>query len=605
MLAIGAVLPKLGMKSLARVALYRLRKRVGLLRRELPEGTAYDGSFLTRAAGGRSAVGSPEVSHKAFSSFPIAVPHKAGWHSNCLTGTRLENTVRHWTEIPDFGTAAGDIKTVWEPSRFDWLPVAVSLALESQDEEAISNLDAIVADWVHHNPLNTGPNWKCGQETALRCLNFLLALRLIGGAQPASPASIRFVDEHIRRVAASIGYAIGQDNNHAISEAVAFYVAGRWLEINGDGETAQRGRDLARQGCRLLERGVARLVLPDGTFVQYSVVYHRMLLALLSLAELVRRDHGDAPFSAPFIQRAARATAWLAAMVDPATGDAPNLGANDGTFLFNLDQAGYRDFRPAVDLASGLFGDGLLFGRSRLLELFGVQASSSAVSPDADGYFPDGGFLSARRGKSFALLRIPRFLFRPSQADGLHLDLWHDGVNVIRDGGSFSYADQARNAFYSGTSSHSTVEMDGRDQMPRIGRFLFGSWLKAETLPPAVDASTDAVTLRGGYRDKHGARHARSVDFREGQIVVADEVSGFEREAVLRWRLAPGDWRLEGSRLTSSIASLEVTASVPLELRLVDSMESTFYLRETPLPVLEAVAKRPGTVTTVMTLSTE
>jgi len=38
-----------------------------------------------------------------------------------------------------------------------------------------------------------------------------------------------------------------------------------------------------------------------------------------------------------------------------------------------------------------------------------------------------------------ALLRYPRFRFRPSHADVLHVDLWVDAVNVLRDGGTFSY----------------------------------------------------------------------------------------------------------------------------------------------------------------------
>ena len=49
----------------------------------------------------------------------------------------------------------------------------------------------------------------------------------------------------------------------------------------------------------------------------------------------------------------------------------------------------------------------------------------------------DGGFAMLRQEKVLAMLRYPRFRFRPSQADVLHLDLWIGAENILRDGGSF------------------------------------------------------------------------------------------------------------------------------------------------------------------------
>lgn len=34
----------------------------------------------------------------------------------------MTNSDRNWWEIPDFDLAVGDIKAVWEASRFDWVP---------------------------------------------------------------------------------------------------------------------------------------------------------------------------------------------------------------------------------------------------------------------------------------------------------------------------------------------------------------------------------------------------------------------------------------------------------------------------------------------------
>ena len=85
-----------------------------------------------------------------------------------------------------------------------------------------------------------------------------------------------------------------------------------------------------------------------------------------------------------------------------------------------------------------------------------------------------------------------------------------------------------------------------------------------------------------------------------------DEVQGFACQAVLRWRLLPGDWHfessLDGTRLTLNGGrqfSLNVSADVPItRCELVEGWESRHYLEKTPLPVLEVEIQQPGTLTT-------
>ena len=87
-------------------------------------------------------------------------------------------------------------------------------------------------------------------------------------------------------MSATTSYAIGQDNNHGTSEAAALFVGGSWLAVHGDpsaGEIAARGRTM-------LEERVERLVASDGSFSQYSVNYHRLLLDTLSITEWWRRE---------------------------------------------------------------------------------------------------------------------------------------------------------------------------------------------------------------------------------------------------------------------------------------------------------------------------
>ena len=87
--------------------------------------------------------------------------------------------------------------------------------------------------------------------------------------------------------------------------------------------------------------------------------------------------------------------------------------------------------------------------------------------------FVDGGYAVLRTvTSSWAVFRLPNYRFRPAHADPLHFDLWYQGVNLLRDGGSYAYnASPADLAVFPGIASHNTVQFDSAEPMPRIGRF--------------------------------------------------------------------------------------------------------------------------------------
>ena len=96
------------------------------------------------------------------------------WHANPFTGQAAPSD-RHWSEISDFD--AGDIKVIWEPSRFGFAYALVRAYWRSGDEQYAEVFWRLVEDWREHNPPNRGPNWKCGQEISLP--RYGLAVRVI------------------------------------------------------------------------------------------------------------------------------------------------------------------------------------------------------------------------------------------------------------------------------------------------------------------------------------------------------------------------------------------------------------------------------------------
>lgn len=602
----------LGLPNLWRVLVYRLGVKLGVnpvrrLQARIPAGAFFSAntpSPLAREGGGGGAERPPPLLPPAathwwnrqdyFGWFQIedaGIPH---WHRNPFTGIDAAQRLRPWWQIPDFDATLGDIKTVWEASRFDWVLTFAQHACQG-DPEALTRLNAWLADWVHANPPYCGPNWKCGQEASIRVLHLAMAALLLDQHRQPMPALRGLIQAHLMRIAPTIQYAIAQDNNHGTSEAAALFIGGSWLAALGE----RTGDRWAQSGRRWLENRARRLIEADGSFSQYSVNYHRLMLDTYSMVELWRRRLGLPAFSPPLNQRLQAATHWLYQLTQPDTGDAPNLGANDGARLLPLSDTDYRDYRPAVQLAMALFADRYAYAGAGSwnwpLRWLNFPVPAAPAAPVGSVQFDEGGYSILRRGRAFALLRFPRFRFRPSQADALHVDLWVGGENLLRDAGTYSYAagdDVTR--YFGGTVGHNTVQFDDRDPMPRLSRFLFGDWLQAESVIP-VHESVDGVTAAAGYTDGRGASHHRQIELSDHGLRVTDDVADFVHKAVLRWRLSPGDWRLEGDTVRRGDHRLRVTASVPIQRCLLTSgWESRYYLQKESVPVLEVEIQQPG-----------
>ena len=594
----------LGVPSIARVLVYRLGVRTGWNPVRRLHAAVPVGDFFRGIAPGMPSVSVPPVNAwedgaSLFGRWEVVFGDRPpDWLANPLTGQRFPEPERAWWQIPDFDPQVGDIKLIWELSRMDWV-LALAQRARRGDAAALSRLNEWLADWCRHNPPYRGPNWKCGQETSIRLMHLAMAALILGQTRQAEPALRDLIHLHLRRIEPTLSYAMGQDNNHGTSEAAAMFMGGSWLQALG----VPQGTRWARLGRRWLENRAARLIARDGSFSQYSLNYHRVMLDTFSMAEVWRR-HLDLPaFSAQWSARALAATHWLRAMVDPLNGDGPNVGANDGARLLQLTDTPYRDFRPSLQLAAALFAQRRALEATGVwdhpLAWLGVALPSDVLAPSTGLQADDGGFAVLRRGSAMAMLRYPRFRFRPSQADGLHLDLWLGGENLLRDAGTCSYNMQATwMGYFGGTAGHNTVQFDGRDQMPRLGRFLWGDWLRTSGVEDLADDGA-GQRFAVAYRDAQGASHRRRVRLGESSLCVEDEVAGFAQRAVLRWRLAPGAWILEGGCLTNGAHTLTVQGSMPiLRCELTEGWESRHYLERTPTPVLEIEIQQAGTLTT-------
>jgi hypothetical protein len=86
-------------------------------------------------------------------------------------------------------------------------------------------------------------------------------------------------------------------------------------------------------------------------------------------------------------------------------------------------------------------------------------------------------------------------------------------------------------------------------------------------------------------------------------VRVTDQVKSAGNKSVLRWRLKPGDWTVhaDAHRIQNNGFSLVITSTMPIKrFELVEGWESRYYLKKTPLPVLEIETDEPGELITTI-----
>lgn len=516
----------------------------------------------------------------------------------------------HWSKISDFG--AGDIKGVWELSRFAWVYPLLAGFQQDRDENFAETFWDLLEDWAAHNPPNTGVHWKCGQEIAIRCFALTCAYFVLHSAQVSTEERCELLREILfesgKRIQANIAYALSQKNNHGISEAAGLFSLGLLF-----GNT-----NWTKQGQSLLESQALELIYDDGSFSQHSVNYHRVMLHdYLWAIQLGRANNLE--FSTQMLARVRQAGIWLLTFCDQETGRCPNLGSNDGALIFPVTTCDYLDFRPTIQAVGAvvdgktwlpegkwdglfLFLSGKMQERRREtgggrpeeegivgpMEGFSKPLASSLVplAQNSLPFFENGGYALFSNSKSKLLFRCPKsFRHRPAQCDMLHVDLFHNGINILRDGGTYSYnCEQPWQDYFKSVAAHNTIQFDDHDQMPKLSRFLYGKWPKAEVV---VDESSQMV--KAGFTDWKGCRHERTVQSHENGFTVIDRIRGFKEKAVLRWRLAPElDWVLDGSTCSSKDVSLVIASDKNLNaIKISEGWESLYYQERTPLSVLE------------------
>jgi hypothetical protein len=480
--------------------------------------------------------------------------------------------LRHWTESEfHHPLPTSDIKFIWEPARFGWAFTLGRAFHVSGDETYAAAFWRYFETFQAANPPDWGPNWESGQEVGLRLMAFVWAGQVFAPAQASLPERLsqltQAVADHAQRIPPTLIYARSQNNNHLLTEAAALYTAALALPTHPEATGWKKDGQKWLNWC--FENQIDEL----GEYVQHSTNYHRLMLQVASWIGALTEGEPEV-LTEKSRTKIWAAVLWLALLINQEDGQVPNLGPNDGAYIFPLTTRPFKDFLPVMLTALCLFeSDQEIPGGEMALWFQRRQKWRFASGKNPEGtVFASYRIANLPHGRAF--LRVARLNSRPGHADQLHLDLWWRSLNLTLDPGTYSYNAPAPwdNALTS-TSVHNTVTVNHADQMPRASRFLHLDWR-------AASVQTEIETLREpfhgeklgeviwhvhrGYFSRFGILHKRAIGFdeQENTFAVRDrlqtaKIDRRENLFTLQWLLPDWKWQFErqGSQVLFRIAS--------------------------------------------------
>lgn len=503
-------------------------------------------------------------------------PEKICWYQNPFDGTRSESG-RIWCDIPDYLPSQGDPRWLWEPARAGWAFETARASARDEASLARSVFWQWSRSWMEQCIPFQGFHWKCGQESAVRFIAMAIGF---WATSPASADSLDWCD-FIRlawatgfRIQHHIDYAISQKNNHAISEAAGLLLISHLFP---ELRRSERWKSLGR---KVLIQELRRQVYDDGSYVQHSLNYQRVMLHGAILSARILELQGD-PLPPDIYRRLGKSVEFLYQMLDAKSGEVPQYGNNDGAYVLPFTDCPFWDFRPVVQagyflvhrrrlLAPGpwdeesrwIFGEE--FGRQiRPIEPMAdsVQATPAVLPEQRSSAFESGGYYTLRGQDSWCMLRCHSFRDRPAHYDQLHLDLWSQGVNLLRDCGTHRYYMPDRpdlETHFKSIRAHNTIELNGQGPLQSVSRFLWLPWPRGKRNAFAAAGNLPYVEATHFDYEKRPwqTTHRRLVALLPENIwLIVDDLQRHCRPRTLlhdppisvtqRWHLANLDWQAD------------------------------------------------------------
>lgn len=448
-----------------------------------------------------------------FSSIDMDYGKPINWHYSPITKQESSRNIK-WYRIPDFDAKRGDIKVIWEASRFTHFFYFARAYLITGDQKYYIAFSAQLRQWLKDNPYPYGANYKCGQECALRMINALMAYAVFNKLTTVEDEKnlCHLVEVCYKKVLSNFFYAHRCiKNNHTLSE-ICGLIIGAWC--CGDNQ-------MLSKAYNLLEKEIENQFMPDGGYVQYSFNYQRFALQIIECVYKISERTGISISNKS--KKLIKNSTLLMYQCQNDTGDVPNYGSNDGALIFPVTVCKYRDFTPVINTVHALVTGTRLFDKGHYDEELIWFGDGSSLPVERivrkSNAFYESGLYTLRYDSGFLMICLQNFKTRPAHMDGMHIDLWHKGKNIFCDCGTYSYASEIGKALTT-TAAHNTVKVQGSEQMESYSNFMVYKWTSHKNVNFTEDIFFGTMISKNGYK------HTRKIIKTEQGFVINDEVSG-------------------------------------------------------------------------------
>lgn len=448
------------------------------------------------------------------------------WFFDPVTGARAPQADYCFSIRYRSDSVTGNIKQVWELSRFQHVTLLACAYGVSGIESYAETAAAQLRSWWDENPFLSGVHWTSGIEIGLRLISWVWTRRLLDGWRSAAElfeandTALFQIRCHQQYLSAFRSHG-SSANNHVIAEAAGQLVAALAFPWFAESEA------WADQAAGLLRDELANNTFPSGVNREMAFEYHGFV-AELGLIAVVEAERAGKPLGDGTKDLLCRMLDVIAAAMDERN-RAPRYGDGDDGRGFLLGPPGDNRWLSLLAIGQRVFGAPDWWpvcppdtASSMVVSLAGGRGRGVRERPDErPSWFPDSGIAILRTpaddgpeiwcrcdGGPHGFLSIAAH----AHADALSVEVRHGGVDVLADPGTYCYHGNPRwRSYFRSTCAHNTVEIAARDQSESAGPFLWTRHARTAMVGPGP-ASTSWCGEHDGYAGLDPpVRHRRSV----------------------------------------------------------------------------------------------
>ena len=274
------------------------------------------------------------------------------WHKDYINGFEYPVKLFDKIKISEWFDEGIDVKFPWEVSRFYFaIKLAQNYAI-SKDEKYYQKFKELVIDWIDKNPFCFGINWICTMEIAIRAINWIVAVNILGDIFEKDEEFQMIFDRSLFHHAEYISNfpEIGK-NAHTWNHTTADYTGLFFLSLTL--KDYNKSAKWLNQAVNGLEECLRYQVYDDGVNFEASIPYHRLVLEMFAYSAIMAKIH-NIEFSKEYYTLLFKMFEYSAAYMDQ-NGNAPQLGDNDSGRILKIDHCTENDHSYLLDLGEHIY----------------------------------------------------------------------------------------------------------------------------------------------------------------------------------------------------------------------------------------------------------